>query len=219
MTTTPQTEAEQDVPLPDGFIMDGLPDGRIEYKRGFLRESDSLLRSCAPAWEARSIYRLHKELRRLDAENQRQRADLERKSEAIQRLWAERDQLRAQVERLQGGDPAVRFCPGCGSVGAVPYTYKDCCPDGNHARMIPESLARRCNDLFYLALNAAQSASQEPVTLTDRQIDLICQAIDKADTITMDGDYMMDSVDCIAVVRVMQALFDIAAQREKQGGA
>ena len=78
MTTTPQTEAEQDVPLPDGFIMDGLPDGRIEYKRGFLRESDSLLRSCAPAWEARSIYRLHKELRRLDAENQQLKTSLKR---------------------------------------------------------------------------------------------------------------------------------------------
>lgn len=99
MTTTPQTEAEQDVPLPDGFIMDGLPDGRIEYKRGFLRESDSLLRSCAPAWEARSIYRLHKELRRLDAESKQQRAALERKSEAIQKLWAERDQLRAQLSK------------------------------------------------------------------------------------------------------------------------
>ena len=49
------------------------------------------------------------ELRRLDAENQRQRADLERKSEAIQRLWAERDQLRAQVERLQS-QPAAWEC-------------------------------------------------------------------------------------------------------------
>ena len=49
------------------------------------------------------------ELRRLVAENQRQRADLERKSEAIQRLWAERDQLRAQVERLQS-QPAAWEC-------------------------------------------------------------------------------------------------------------
>lgn len=58
--------------------------------------------------------------------------------------------------------------------------------------------------------------SQEPVRLTDRQFDLICQAIDKADTITMEGDYMMDSDDCIGVVRVMQALFSIAALREKE---
>ena len=60
-----------------------------------------------------------------------------------------------------------------------------------------------------------QPSSQEPVTLTDRQFDLICQAIDKADTITMEGDYMLDSDDCISVVRVMQALFDIAALRAK----
>lgn len=62
------------------------------------------------------------------------------------------------------------------------------------------------------------AAPSQPVTLTDRQFDLICQAIDKADTITMEGDYMLDSDDCIGVVRVMQALFSIAALREKEGG-
>ena len=40
-------------------------------------------------------------LRRLDSENQRQRADLDRKSEAIQRLWTECDQLRAQVKQAE----------------------------------------------------------------------------------------------------------------------
>lgn len=53
-------------------------------------------------------------------------------------------------------EPVVRFCPGCGSVGEVPNKYRDCCPDGSHARMIPESLAHRCRDLFRLALDAAQ---------------------------------------------------------------
>lgn len=62
----------------------------------------------------------------------------------------------------------------------------------------------------------ATKPAPEPMTLTDRQFDLICQAIDKADTITMEGDYMLDSDDCIGVVRVMQALFSIAALREKQ---
>ena len=65
-------------------------------------------------------------------------------------------------------------------------------------------------------ISATPAASSQPVTLTDRQFDLICQAIDKADTITMEGDYMLDSDDCIGVVRVMQALFSIAALREKQ---
>ena len=41
--------------------------------------------------------------------------------------------------------------------------------------------------------------------------DLICNAIDKADTITMEGDYMLDSDDCIAVVRVMQVLLSVRA--------
>ena len=49
----------------------------------------------------------------------------------------------------------------------------------------------------------------QEVGLTNRQFDLICQAIDKADTATMEGDYMLDSDDCINVVRVMQALFDV----------
>ena len=205
MTTTPQTEAEQDVPLPDGFIMDGLPDGRIEYKRGFLRESDSLLRSCAPAWEARSIYRLHKELRRLDAENQRQRADLERKSEAIQRLWAERDQLRAQVERLQS-QPAAWECfldPSYFDMWAVKRKDSRSFQDAFHVTSEVEA-QRLCG----LLNGIRQPAAPAMVALTSRQFDMICQAIDKADTISMDADYMLDSGDCIKVVRVMQALIE-----------
>ena len=49
----------------------------------------------------------------------------------------------------------------------------------------------------------------EQVPMTDELFDLICNAIDKADTITMEGDYMLDSDDCIAVVRVMQALLSV----------
>ena len=45
----------------------------------------------------------------------------------------------------------------------------------------------------------------------DDDFDLICNAIDKADTITMEGDYMLDSDDCIAVVRVMQVLLSVRA--------
>ena len=61
------------------------------------------------------------------------------------------------------------------------------------------------------------NAPAQEAGLIARQFDLICQAIDKADTVTMEGDYMLDSDDCIAVVRVMQALFDIAALRAKGG--
>lgn len=45
----------------------------------------------------------------------------------------------------------------------------------------------------------------------DADFDLVCNAIDKADTISMEGDYMLDSDDCIAVVRVMQALLSVRA--------
>ena len=52
---------------------------------------------------------------------------------------------------------------------------------------------------------------QQPATGDD--FDLICNAIDKADTITMEGDYMLDSDDCIAVVRVMQVLLSVLAAK------
>ena len=48
-------------------------------------------------------------------------------------------------------------------------------------------------------------------SVPDDDFDLICSAIDKADTITMEGDYMLDSDDCIAVVRVMQVLLSVRA--------
>ena len=54
------------------------------------------------------------------------------------------------------------------------------------------------------------------VPMTDGVFDLICGAIDKADTVTMEGDYMMDSDDCIAVVRVMQALLSVRGIAAKE---
>ena len=48
-------------------------------------------------------------------------------------------------------------------------------------------------------------------SVPDDAFDLICNAIDKADSITMEGDYMLDSDDCIAVVRVMQVLLSVRA--------
>ncbi|WP_395026558.1 hypothetical protein [Comamonas odontotermitis] len=52
------------------------------------------------------------------------------------------------VERL------TRYCPGCGHVGPVEDQYRDCCPDGNQARMIPEALAKKCRDTFKLAITS-----------------------------------------------------------------
>lgn len=77
----------------------------------------------------------------------------------------------ATARELHFGAPAAevpeamtRFCPGCGSVGPVPDTFKDCCPDGVHARDIPEPLAQRCRDLFYLALEANTAAEPKQST-------------------------------------------------------
>ena len=52
-------------------------------------------------------------------------------------------------------EPMLRFCAGCGSVGAVPETYLDCCPDGSDARVIPAVLADKCRGLFQMALATA----------------------------------------------------------------
>jgi hypothetical protein len=49
-------------------------------------------------------------------------------------------------------EPLARYCPGCGSVGPVEDKYRDCCPDGNQARMIPARLAEQCRDTFRLAI-------------------------------------------------------------------
>ena len=66
------------------------------------------------------------------------------------------------------------------------------------------------------ALQAVEAMRREP--MTDRMFDLICAAIDKADTITMDADYMLDSDDCIRVVRTMQALIDVCGIAQKEQG-
>ncbi|WP_219209180.1 hypothetical protein [Variovorax boronicumulans] len=61
---------------------------------------------------------------------------------------------------LHANEPATRFCPGCGSVGEVPDTFRDCCPDGARARVIPAALANHCRELFKLALGAASAQPQ-----------------------------------------------------------
>lgn len=85
------------------------------------------------------------------------------------RLAAQWGYVPASVPSGEPAEPMARFCPGCGSMGDVPSTYRDCCPDGGKARVIPAALAESCRDLFKLALDgvAAQAApapadAQEP---------------------------------------------------------
>jgi len=188
MTPTPQTEASR---LADELRAELLVDIGSPYKT--TNVSKRLVDESAA------------ELRRLVAENQRQRADLERKSEAIQRLWAERDQLRTQVERLQS-QPAAWECfldHSYFDMWAVKRKDSRSFQDAFHVTSEVEA-QRLCG----LLNGIRQPAAPAMVALTSRQFDMICQAIDKADTISMDADYMLDSGDCIKVVRVMQALIE-----------
>lgn len=63
-------------------------------------------------------------------------------------------------------EPLARYCPGCGSVGPVGDEYRDCCPDGNQARMIPKRLAEKCRDTFRLAIQTllADAAANDSAT-------------------------------------------------------
>ena len=92
----------------------------------------------------------------------------------------------------------IRLAQGWNLTGnAIPVLYTD---------TINDYQVRR--DDVWLCTTDALKTKQE-VGLTASQFDLICKAIDKADTATMEGDYMLGSDDCINVVRVMQALFDV----------
>lgn len=43
------------LPEPDGHIMDSLPDGRLEYKRGPLAQADALAFSTRPVYEVETV--------------------------------------------------------------------------------------------------------------------------------------------------------------------
>lgn len=123
------------------------------------------------------------------------------------------------------------FCGNCRVPVPAPQPAKQPVPEGwvpltiEHEPGYPEDVAfgpqrmmdrlKKWLDRYFEMLN-----QPKPQPMTDELFDLICNAIDKADTITMEGDYMLDSDDCIAVVRVMQALLSvhhgITAQAKKE---
>lgn len=47
--------AAVELPEPDGYIMDSLPDGRLEYRRGALELADALAFSTRPAYEVETV--------------------------------------------------------------------------------------------------------------------------------------------------------------------
>lgn len=116
------------------------------------------------------------------------------------------DRAEALIKKAKNNAPAVpqgeQINKALGKLRAAQW-----CHPNEVERLIDEAID---------ALVAATPAPAQEEGLTARQFDLICQAIDKADTITMEGDYMLDSDDCISVVRVMQVLFDIKSFAQRK---
>ena len=65
----------------------------------------------------------------------------------------------AAIEAYKAQKDLIRFCPECGSLGEVPFSARDCCPDGSHAAHMPRKTAESCARLFRDLLAAAQPAS------------------------------------------------------------
>lgn len=93
-------------------------------------------------------------------------------------------------------EPLVRYCPGCGSIGAVETKYRDCCPDGNEARMIPQALAEKCRATFRLAIKAAMAdaaandaapvaAQAQPITPADAVYGLLAWLSGRDEAVTL----------------------------------
>jgi hypothetical protein len=73
------------------------------------------------------------------------------------------DKVQALTDAVEQQEPTVRYCPDCGSVGQVPATADDCCPDGMHARMVPLNFAKSCAATFSRAVAALALPDAQPV--------------------------------------------------------
>jgi len=51
----------------------------------------------------------------------------------------------------------VRYCYECGSVGPVPESAIDCCPDGSHAVQVPWEVAQQASIGFIVWLAVYES--------------------------------------------------------------
>lgn len=57
-------------------------------------------------------------------------------------------------------EPVVRFCPECGSIGEVPSSNINCCPDGSAARYVPQKFAEICQHTFHMLIGKIGAATQ-----------------------------------------------------------
>lgn len=71
----------------------------------------------------------------------------------------------AAEQREQG--QAVRFCPECGSIGEVPEGFRDCCPDGSHARYVHPVIADMAQGGFHAMLNSLAAPPTPPAGVLD----------------------------------------------------
>jgi hypothetical protein len=74
------------------------------------------------------------------------------------------------------GEALTRFCPECGRVGDVGAGYRDCCPDGGSARMIPKSMAEKCRANFLLAIKQDAAPQASEAVRIPTVIDLLIRA-------------------------------------------
>lgn len=86
-------------------------------------------------------------------------------------------------QKLTPAEPLVRYCPGCGSIGPVETQYRDCCPDGSEARLIPQPLAEKCRHTHRVAVKAmmANTANTKQATImvpVEPTADMLKAAID-----------------------------------------
>ena len=117
-------------------------------------------------------------------------------------------------------EPLTRFCPGCGSVGDVPDSYRDCCPDGAKARLIPTSLAHHCHDLFTLALGVAkESATLDDVQRDAERYRLIKAYDEHSEDIAICRWSDTGWVGEWVVEHEPDSIIDAVIQRRKNGGA
>lgn len=83
----------------------------------------------------------------------------------------------------------VRYCPHCGLIGDPGDEYRDCCPDGAGACMVPKSFADQCRATFKVALAAAApspAVAPEPLPFVPpgyaNEVDFLRQKLNDART-------------------------------------
>ncbi|WP_258170599.1 hypothetical protein [Burkholderia cepacia] len=56
-------------------------------------------------------------------------------------------------------EETIRFCPECGCLGDIPAGYEACCPDSEHARIVPKRFAELCAETFKLCVSQPYGAA------------------------------------------------------------